>query len=155
MRTMSRSPWSTPTTGTPFACASRWRSEASRLYHDRDGSIHTVSASAEELRQPTGAFIVARAGGRAIGCGGFKRLDDRTCEIKRMYLEPAWRGRGLARELLEAIEDAARTAGYSMARLDTGDRQPAAERLYDSAGYRRIPDYNSNPLARLWFERRL
>ena len=47
------------------------------------------------------------------------------------------------------------TAGYSMARLDTGDRQPAAERLYDSAGYRRIPDYNSNPLARLWFERRL
>lgn len=129
--------------------------EAEGLYSDREGTIHMVSANPGEMRGPGGAFLVAYAGSDAIGCGGFKRLDDGTCEIKRMFLEPAWRGRGLSRPLLEAIEAAARDAGYRMARLDTGDRQPSARRLYDGAGYREIPDYNGNTLARHWFEREL
>jgi GNAT superfamily N-acetyltransferase len=129
--------------------------EADGLYADREGSIHMVSASSDEMRAPGGAFLVATAGGDAIGCGGFKRLDDDTCEIKRMFLEPAWRGRGLSRPLLAAIEAAARDAGYRTARLDTGDRQPSAKRLYDTAGYREIPKYNGNTLARHWFERDL
>jgi GNAT superfamily N-acetyltransferase len=129
--------------------------EADGLYADREGSIHMVSAGPDEMRAPGGAFLVAIAAGEAIGCGGFKRLDDETCEIKRMYLEPGWRGRGISRSLLEAIEATARDAGYLRARLDTGDRQPSAKRLYDSAGYREIADYNGNTLARHWFEREL
>jgi GNAT superfamily N-acetyltransferase len=129
--------------------------EAERLYGDREGTIHAVSAEPAEMRRPSGGFVVALREGRAIGGGGFKRLDERTCEIKRMFLAPRWRGQGVSRPLLAAIEAAAREAGYTAARLDTGDRQPAAQRLYDGAGYRRIADYNGNPLARLWFEREL
>jgi GNAT superfamily N-acetyltransferase len=57
--------------------------------------------------------------------------------------------------LLDALEEHARELGYARTRLDTGDRQHAAAALYEGAGYRRIPDYNRNRLARLWFEREL
>ena len=129
--------------------------EIEELYADREGSIHRVGISVEEMRPPNGAFLVLVAGGRQFGCGGLKRLDGAACEIKRMYIEPAWRGRGLARPLLESLEARARELSYAIARLDTGDRQPSAKHLYESAGYRRIPDYNENPLARFWFEREL
>jgi GNAT superfamily N-acetyltransferase len=129
--------------------------EVESLYQDREGSIHAIGASAREMSPPSGALLAVRAGARPIGCGALKRLDAETCELKRMYLKPEWRGRGLARLLLEALEAHARGLGYRRARLDTGDRQPAARRLYLSAGYREIPDYNGNPLARHWFERDL
>jgi GNAT superfamily N-acetyltransferase len=129
--------------------------EVSELYWDRAGSIHDISASLAEMQAPDGAFLLVRVLGEPIGCGGIKRLDSETCEIKRMYLDPGWRGLGLSRLLLEALEERARGLGYTRARLDTGDRQPSARRLYEGAGYRSIPDYNANPLARLWFEREL
>jgi GNAT superfamily N-acetyltransferase len=129
--------------------------EVEALYEDREGSIHAIGASANEIGPPFGALLVVRAGAEAIGCGALKRVDSETCELKRMYLRPAWRGRGLSRLLLEALESHARALGYRRARLDTGDRQPAARRLYLSAGYREIPDYNRNPLAHHWFERAL
>jgi len=129
--------------------------EIDELYRDREGSIHEISASSSELSPPSGAFLVLRDGAQAVGCGGLKRLDAETCELKRMYLRPDARGRGLSRVLLGALEERARQLGYRRARLDTGDRQPAARRLYETAGYGRIPDYNGNTLARLWFEREL
>jgi GNAT superfamily N-acetyltransferase len=129
--------------------------EIDRIYRDREGSIHAISASVDEMSPPNGGFVLVEAGGQAIGCGGLKRLDDETCEVKRMYLEPGWRGQGLGAPLLRALEERARALGYVRVRLDTGDRQPAARALYRSAGYREIPDYNQNPLARLWFERDL
>ena len=67
-----------------------------------------------------------------------------------MYVVPAERGRGVARQLLAALEEHARTLGYLVARLDTGDRQPAAQHLYGSAGYRTIHNFNGNPVAS-WF----
>jgi GNAT superfamily N-acetyltransferase len=129
--------------------------EIEDLYADREGSIHRVGISIREMRAPHGAFLVLLAGGRPFGCGALKRLDERTCEIKRMYIEPGWRGRGLSRPLLVALEARARDLGYAVARLDTGDRQPGAKHLYESAGYRPIADYNGNPLARHWYEREL
>lgn len=130
-------------------------SEVDRLYRDREGSIHAITASQSELSPPDGAVLLIRAAHEAIACGYLKRLDSEVCEIKRMYVEPAWRGRGVARVLLEGLEAKARELGYRRARLDTGDRQPAAKHLYVTAGYREIPDYNRNPLARHWFEREL
>ncbi len=68
---------------------------------------------------------------------------------------PAARGRGHARELLRALEDAARDLGYGVVRLDTGPRQPHAQAMYESAGYRPIGNFNANPVASFWGEKRL
>jgi GNAT superfamily N-acetyltransferase len=86
------------------------------------------SASASDFSPPGGVFLVGFDGGRAICGGGVKRLGDGAAEIKRMYVVPSARGRGVAGELLAALEDAARSLGYAVARLDTGAKQPWAER---------------------------
>jgi GNAT superfamily N-acetyltransferase len=113
------------------------------------------TASPADFSPPGGAFLVAWIDGRAVACGGVKRLDARTCEIKRMYVAPAARGRGVARALLDALEDEARRLGYDVARLDTGPRQPHAERLYRRAGYAETGNFNANPFASFWGEKRL
>jgi GNAT superfamily N-acetyltransferase len=90
---------------------------------------------------PDGVFLVVRDDGRAVGCGGVCRLDETRAELKRMYVVPDARGRGLGRLLLVALEDEARRLGYDGIVLETGDRQPEAVGLYESAGYERIPCY--------------
>ncbi len=77
-------------------------------------------AGPDELNPPNGRFLVGYEDGVAVCCGGIKRLDVEACEIKRMYVAPNVRGRGVARTLLAALEDCARTMGYAIARLDTG-----------------------------------
>ncbi len=113
------------------------------------------SASPAELSPPGGGFVVLLDDGRAIAGGGIKRLDERACEIKRMYVAPEARGRGVGRELLAALEDLARDLGYAVARLDTGAKQPRAQRMYERAGYAPVPDYNGNPYASFWGEKAL
>jgi GNAT superfamily N-acetyltransferase len=113
------------------------------------------TADPREFEPPGGRFLVVYVDGEPVGCGGFKRLDYRTAEIKRMYVAPEQRGRGIARRLLARLERGAKAAGYELVRLDTGDRQPDALHLYRSAGYEEIPDYNGNPAATYWFEKQL
>lgn len=72
-----------------------------------------------------------------------------------MYVRPHDRGRGIAAELLAALEEAARELGYEAARLDTGPRQPHAERLYRRSGYREILNFNANPVASFFGEKDL
>lgn len=103
-----------------------------------------------------GAYVVGFGPTGAPVCGGgVKRLGDDVCEIKRMYTVPEARGQGAAKELLRALEDAARELGFARARLDTGPKQPHAERLYLAAGYVPIADYNGNPFASFWGEKAL
>jgi GNAT superfamily N-acetyltransferase len=90
---------------------------------------------------PDGEFIVVRDDGRAIGCGGVCRYDETRAELKRMYVVPEARGRGLGRLLLVELEAAAVRLRYTGIVLETGDRQPEALGLYESAGYERIPCY--------------
>ena len=90
---------------------------------------------------PDGVFLVVRDEGRAIGCGGVCRFDETRAELKRMYVVPDARGRGLGRQLLVELEAEARRLGYAGIVLETGDRQPEALGLYESAGYERIPCY--------------
>jgi ribosomal protein S18 acetylase RimI-like enzyme len=111
--------------------------------------------SPEEMAPPHGMFLVAEHGGAAVACGGVRRLGDGVAEIKRMYVAPAARGRGVARALLTRLEDEARAVGCELARLDTGPNMTPALRLYESAGYREIADYNGNPHAAYWMEKRL
>jgi GNAT superfamily N-acetyltransferase len=113
------------------------------------------TATAEQLGPPGGTFLVIYDDGRPVAGGGVKRLGDGVGEIKRMYVVPEARSRGLARVLLGALEDAARDLGYTRVRLDTGPRQPHALALYESVGYRAVEAYNDNPFADYWGEKEL
>jgi GNAT superfamily N-acetyltransferase len=133
------------------------REEMRTMYDDLDiDGAGMPAAGPGELGPPRGTFLVGfDAGGEPICCGGVKGLADGACEIKRMYVAPAARGRGVARELLVALEDAARDLGYVIARLDTGPRQPHAERIYRESGYRPVGNFNDNPVASFFGEKPL
>ena len=108
-----------------------------------------------DLRPPTGTFLVGWEGLRAVAGGGLRQLAEGVAEIKRMFVRPPARSRGVARELLAAIESAAYTLGYRSARLDTGPKQIHAIRLYEKAGFAPIESYNDNPFACFWGEKEL
>ena len=95
----------------------------------------------EEVADGRGAFLIAWRGDTPVGCGAVRRVDEGTGEIERMYVVPAERGRGVARALLDALEDQARALGLSRIVLETGVRQTAAIRLYERAGFRHIPPF--------------
>lgn len=105
--------------------------------------------------------LVAREDdGTALGCGALRALGNDLAEVKRMYVAPAARGRGLSKALLAALEEAAREAGWTTLRLETGPLQPEAIGLYTGAGYRPIAafgGYVGDPDAAgsLFFERTL
>jgi GNAT superfamily N-acetyltransferase len=125
------------------------------LYGRIDGA-DAPRATPEDFSPPDGVFLVGYSdSGEPLCGGGVKRLGEGLAEIKRMFVVPAARGQGLAGELLTALEDAARALGYARVRLDTGAKQPRAERLYRRAGYAEIPDYNGNPYASYFGEKTL
>jgi len=90
----------------------------------------------EAIFEPHVRFFLVRMNGEAIGCGGVALFAD-FAEVKRMYVRAAARGRGVAQALLKRLEAEARGAGLSTLRLETGDRQHAAMRLYERAGFAR------------------
>ena len=143
--------------GDGAALAGAMAAELHALYDGLDIDAPDMpKAGPGELGPPGGAFLVGYdEDGAAVCCGGFKGLPDGACEIKRMYVVPAARGRGVAAVLLGALEDAARELGYTIARLDTGPRQQGAQRLYERSGYRPTGNFNANPMASFWGERRL
>jgi ribosomal protein S18 acetylase RimI-like enzyme len=107
---------------------------------------------------PDGAFFVGYLDGRPVATGAWRRRRDvavdgttATAEIKRMYVGPAARGRGLARAMLAHLESTARESGAEVMILETGLAQPEAIALYESAGYHPIPGfghYRDSPLNR-------
>ena len=97
-------------------------------------------ASAHEFAAP-GVFLVADLDGRAVGCGGLRPLGDREADVKRMFVEPAVRGRGVARAVLAALVAHAREQGLTRLVLETGTEQPEAVALYESEGWSPIPPF--------------
>ena len=96
---------------------------------------------------PGGKLILARGDGEAAGCIALKQMDEPgRCELKRLYVRPAFRGRGLGRELTEAIIAAARELGYKEMLLDTLPFLQSAQRIYRAAGFREIEKYNDSPM---------
>lgn len=92
-----------------------------------------------ELDRPEVTVFVARVDGEAMAMVASVDNGDGSVEIKRLFVEDRARGRGLARELLAAVEDSARSNGATVIRLETGPRSDAALALYRSNGYRDIP----------------
>jgi GNAT superfamily N-acetyltransferase len=105
-----------------------------------------------------GAFLVAYLDDMAVGCGAVRRLDEITAEIKRMYVDPSVRNRGIGRALVEALEREARLVGLTAIVLETGTRLASAIKLYEAMGYARIPlfgEYLSSPDTSLCFGKSL
>ena len=95
---------------------------------------------------PAGRIILAREGIRWAGCVALRKHAKGVCEMKRMFVRPEFRGRGLGRRLAEAIVAEARRIGYRSMVLDTVPKLRAAIDLYRSMGFRRIPPYCENPI---------
>ncbi len=105
--------------------------------------------SVEELSRPHVHCIGAFENSRAIGCGAVKLLDG-YAEIKRIYINPKYRGKGVGGRILSELEDISRHAGLDIVRLETGVRQPQAMLLFESKGYcktGRFADYPDDPLS--------
>jgi GNAT superfamily N-acetyltransferase len=95
----------------------------------------------QEFVPPYGVFMVASDGDADLACGGVRRLRDGTGELKRMYVVPHARRRGISRLLLQALVEQARSMGYAELWLETGTAQPEAMALYESEGFERITSY--------------
>ncbi len=124
------------------------------VYPDRARKPGSVTHP-EEMVAPTGVFLVGYEADEPVACGGLRRLDEDVAEIKRMYVSPAERSRGVGRALLEALEAAGRELGYERVRLDSGPEQVHGQALFRAAGYTEIPKYNDNHIADYWAEKQL
>jgi putative acetyltransferase len=94
---------------------------------------------ADDVVAGRGTFLVARLDGAVVGCGAIRQLDDSTAEVKRMFVDPVARGRGIGRRILEELEAWALAAGSTRLVLEAGDRQEEAIRLYRRFGFRPMP----------------
>ena len=110
-----------------------------------------LTSDVDEISPPNGLFLVVRLDGAPVGCGCLKRTAPGTVDIKRMWLSPAVRGRGMGRALLERLVDEARRLGYRQVRLETNRALTEAISLYRAAGFVEVPAFNDEPHAHHWF----
>ncbi len=103
-----------------------------------------------EYAQPAGQLLLALVDGDVAGCGGFRPLPEadhpNACEMKRLFVRPAFRRFGLGRLLAQRLLDDARRAGYSNMLLDTLDDMESARELYATLGFEEVPPYYYNPI---------
>ena len=110
-----------------------------------------LDEAAALYNSPTGIFVVARIDAETAGCGGVVHVDDTTAEIKRMWVAPAHRGRGIGAAILARLEEEASAAGRSRVVLDTNGTLLEARTMYERAGYSPTERYNDNPYAEHWY----
>jgi putative acetyltransferase len=116
-------------------------------FQDFDAELASLPG---DYAAPSGQFLLAFVDGALAGCGGLRALADvdyaNACEMKRLYVRPAFRRFGLGRALAQALLDEARRAGYSVMLLDTLDDMESARGLYAALGFVEIPPYYFNPI---------
>jgi putative acetyltransferase len=104
-----------------------------------------------EYAPPQGRLYLAKYNGASAGCVALRRLEENICEMKRMYVKPAFRGKGIGRVMAETVISVARDIGYKRMRLDTIDTMKEAITLYTSFGFKPIPPYRHNPIKGAYF----
>lgn len=112
-------------------------------FQDFERELNTLPG---KYAPPEGDLLIGSIQGAPLGCVAVRRLQDRICEMKRLYVRPQGRGTGLGKLLARQIIAVARELGYSSMRLDTLSSLNAAMRLYESLGFQRIEPYYDNPL---------
>jgi putative acetyltransferase len=90
---------------------------------------------------PGSVFLIARIEGRAVGCGALVPMEDKIVEIKRMFVLPYERGRGVAKKILQTLQAYAQEFDYDRIRLETGIKQPESIALYGKSGFYRVPNF--------------
>ena len=113
-------------------------------FQDFDAELASLPGAYGE---PRGAQLLVTVGNALAGCCALRPLETNACEIKRLYVRPAFRGPGLGRQLAEAMLDCARRAGYDCVLLDTLTEMEAARALYQELGFEEVPPYHHNPLS--------
>ena len=113
--------------------------EARRLYPDIIDPGAPMPTN-QPLR-PGDSYLIAFSGGSPVGCGALRKMDDRTAEVRRIYVVRQARRSGIARGILVRLEEEASRLGYETLLLETGNRQHAAMALYESYGFTRIPAF--------------
>jgi GNAT superfamily N-acetyltransferase len=110
-------------------------------YVTRYGGRDDAVVDPPEFTPPVGLFLVAEVDGVPAGCGGWRVHAPGVVEVKRVYVEPGVRRRGLAAVIMAALEDAAARAGHRAVVLNTGNRQPEALAMYARLGYAPVPGF--------------
>ena len=107
-----------------------------------------LAALPGDYAPPDGRLLLAEFEGQLAGCVALHRLDGKTCEMKRLYLRPQYRGKGAGRALADIIIAEARAIGYERMRLDTVEPvMKDAVAMYRRLGFKEIPPYCANPIA--------
>ncbi|TWP50602.1 GNAT family N-acetyltransferase [Lentzea tibetensis] len=121
------------------------REYASR-YGDEVAHAEMTRHHDDEFAPPHGSLLLLMRAGGAVAGGALRRCDERTAELKRVWTHSAHRRRGLARQVVAALENEAVRLGYRRLRLTTGPRQPEARSLYLATGYTPLFDVHADPL---------
>ena len=144
-----------PDTEAAYWCRDRYFAEIDGIFDTGYDPAVSIQATDEDLVMPRGALVMARYHGQPVGCGAVKLPPGQPAHLKRMWVAPTARGLGIAGRILTELERIARDSGATVVRLDTNSALAAATSLYRSRGYVEVPDFNGEPHADLWFERRL
>jgi DNA-binding MarR family transcriptional regulator len=136
-------------------CLREYYAELGRRFKQGFDVSLSRDPDAKDMRRPRGSFIVAMSDTLPVGCVGLKGTDHGYAEIKRLWVAPSARGLGLGKRLMDTAEDAARTLGVALLRLDTNSALPEAGRLYRTTGWREIPRFNDDPYPDLFFEKQI
>ncbi len=127
------------------------------LYAPEDRHGPSVAALVQACHAGSLIFLVARLDGAAVGCGAVRFVPGEYVEVKRMFVMPQWRGRGVAQAILTHLEGLARQQGFGLLRLETGIHQQEALRLYERAGFTRCGLFGeyTNAASSVCFEKKL
>ena len=136
-------------------CLEEYYAELGRRFDTGFDVNLSADPEATDMMPPRGSFLVATSDGLPLGCVGLKGTDKGYAEIKRLWVSPASRGLGLARRLMDAAEDKARSLGITTLRLDTNAALPEAIRLYETTGWHQIERFNDDPYPTHFFEKHL
>jgi putative acetyltransferase len=116
-----------------------------RIFGQPPAEFEDMDMVSSIYSEPTGIFLALLDGDGLVGTGAIRRLDEQTCELKRMWFLPAYRSKGYGARMCEALFEFARSAGYQRIRLDTVPVLAAANRLYQRLGFHPIERYNDGP----------